>query len=135
MRTIAIAFLVVGLAACAPQRQMSLDQVPTTHVYSKSKEDVMNALKFFCTREGFRIVRIEEESGRFVASRMEQASRPEDTRTIVLSVRMVPADSGRTTMESKFAYANLQGTPTRSDEDLLVDFYHRLYDLLKDYLE
>ncbi len=135
MRTIAIALLVLGLAACAPQRQMSLNEIPTTHVYSKSKEDVLNALKFFCTREEFRIVRIEEESGRFVASRMEQATRPEDTRTIVLSVRMVPADSGRTTVESKFAFANLQGTATRADEDVLVDYYHRLYGLLKDFLE
>ncbi len=135
MRSLAIVFLALGMAACAAQRGGSLDQIQTTHVYAKSKEEVLNALKFFCTRESFRVVRIEEEAGRFVASRLEQTGMSVDTRTIVLSVRMVPIDSGKISMESKFTYANLQGTPTRSDEDVLVDYYHRLFELLSSHLE
>ncbi len=135
MRTLTVLlFGMLFVLGCAGTTPGEKSVVVTKQYFKADKETTLNTVRFFCTREDFRVIRFEAENGKVLASRNDRTDRAEDFRTITLSANVAPSDSATTSVEVKFGFANYMGTVTRADEDLLADYYHRFFAFLEDNL-
>jgi hypothetical protein len=133
LRTLFVFVLLV--AGCAPTRETHLSEIVPYRSYKAEREDVKTALRVFCEREEFVVHLSEATFGRMLGSHVDQGSSNEDPRTIIMTIILEPAGTGMTKVDARFALGNVQRTLVRSDEDALVDYYHRLFDFLDGYFQ
>lgn len=123
--------MVIILAGCAPARESSLSEVVPFRTYATTMDEMATALRVFCQREDFSVHIAQSSFGQLLAHRIDVTLRDEDRRTIILHVDYTPKDS-LVLVKANFGFANIDATPTRSDEHMLIDYYHRLFDFLQD---
>jgi hypothetical protein len=126
MKFFAYILILCVITSCAPTREMQLGKIQTVRSFHGSKEDVMNAIRFFIAGEEFNLKRFEPEFGQVLAGKLV------DNKTLVMKLNIYLSDGGKTTVDAKFTFGNVEGSVTRMDEELLVDYYYRLFDLLED---
>ena len=134
MRTLTLAFVTLLIVSgCAPSRESRLAEIVPYRTYKAERDDMKTALRVFCEREGFVVHLSEDTFGKMLASRVDMTSRDEAARTIIMSIILSPGGAGLTKVDARISFADFQGTPTRTDEEMLVDYYHRLFDFLEGY--
>lgn len=125
MKSFAFILILCLVASCAPTREMQLDKIQTVRTYSGGKEEVMNAIRFFIAGEAFNMKRFDPEFGQVLGGKMV------DDMSLVMKLNIYSPEAGKTTVDAKFTYGNVEGTVTRMDEEMLADYYYRLFDHLE----
>ncbi len=114
------------LISCGTTQNVRLEQIKTIRDYHGSKEDIMNTVRFFIATEELSLIRFEAEYGQI------QAGRRFDEKMMMMKMQVYAADSARTTVDVKFFFRNFETNPTPSEEEILVEYYTRLFDMLDD---
>jgi hypothetical protein len=129
LRTIA-SFALLLLAGCSSGPTVSLDQIQQKRVFALTRVSTVDAIRFFTVKEGFKVDSIEDETGRFIAHRVN-AARGSESRTVIMNVKVFSVDDGHTEVHTRFTFSQLSQTPSKEEEGILVDCYMALYQTLE----
>jgi hypothetical protein len=117
----------VMIAGCATAPRLTLDQVKKRRVYEGSKEEIMNAVRLFSTREAFKIHSFEEERGRIAGFKSVTFPRMDDPRVVRMQISVLPDSPGKWEVSAVFLYSTSGDVLSRDEESLLVECHVLLF--------
>ena len=122
------------LSACAPTSTMTLKDINPNRTYKAERAKVMDEVRMYGVKEGFRIDKFDREAGTVVGYRNyateSGAMGSGGGKTILMRLSVTAPSSQETLVNVSFRHVEDQGTPTRQDEADLVECYHTLFDFM-----
>ncbi len=126
------------LAQCSSRSPMTLEQVPTTRTYQTGVAGVMDAIKLFSVKEGFKLERFEPETGRVIGfkrlaqslSAPRQTLDTEPSKLVIVNVHLRRLAQDVTELSVHFGFGEGQTAMNRGEETLLVDQYLAFFEFI-----
>ena len=121
------------LIGCSSQPRRSLAEGAAPRVYAANLQQVFDAVRLHCLKEGFTVDRFEQESGSIIAHKVYQQGGPRAdnfgpaNHLIVMHIRVHEVAPGRTEAATSITFGNGQVVASRDDESILLDNYSSLY--------
>ncbi len=124
---LAILGLSLTLGCASTTNTVSLKDVTTRKVYAIDKIKILDSMPMFCTKHDFVFQGTEPEVGRVRGYKRMETLHEEEARTILMFVYVTQLKDGRSSVEAKFGYDKIEGTPTKHEESQLADCYIALF--------
>jgi hypothetical protein len=113
----------------------TLQDINPTRIYKTTVPAFFDEVRLFSIKEGFRLERFEQESGRIIghrnvsvsSSEAGQLSNAATNKRILMVLKIRPKAERETSVLASFVYGDEQIVLTRSDEDELVNCYTVLF--------
>ena len=146
---LALLILSALLTSCSTAPRIPLSQMRTERIYKIDKENMFGAIRFFSKHEGFFLSNCNEETGVVIGYKREEGYNPvgeiyeESTgiqkgadagkerpgeRRIFMNLKVTEVGAEKCKIKAHFSFSNIEGTIMKSDEDIIVDWYNRLFD-------
>jgi hypothetical protein len=120
------------LAGCSTGPRIALQQIQQKRVFKLPRSEVFETVRFFSVKEGFRLDSFEEESGRIIGHRTQQAAHTNDAgKMIIMNLRVLQVDAENSEVTTRFTFSSVNDALSRDDEEILVVCYTTLYDNLE----
>lgn len=123
---------------CAPASTQNLSEINPRRVYRASVSDLMETIKSYSLREGFRLDRFGEEAGRVIAHKITSSSSGQGREfslsttamMIIMNVKMARISETETDFSANFAFETGHVHVTKDEEGMLAECYITLFGLL-----
>lgn len=131
---LSIVLLCIALS-CASTERTRLQDINPTRIYKATVPAFFDEVRLFSIREGFRLERFEQESGRVIgyrnlivsSSETGMASATATNRKIIMVLKIRPKAERETSVLASFVYGDEQLVLSRSDEEELISCYRILF--------
>lgn len=134
-------FLCLLLLSCAPSNTLRLQDVNPSRTYNAAYDQVLDAIRMYAHKEGFKLDRFETEYGTIIGHKTDteggraRAGSDPMSKVLVMKLSVKRQTALRTDVNSSFAFGGVQTTQTKDDEDILVTNYTMLFDYLNESLK
>jgi hypothetical protein len=134
-------FLLLLMSGCAPTNSVRLQDINPARSYNAPYEEMLDAIRMFAIREGYKLDRFETEYGTIIGHKTDTSGGARRVGTDPMSQVMVMKLSvkrhaaQRTDITAAFSFGGVHTTQTKDDEDILASCYTSLFTYLDDSLK
>ena len=126
--------LLFTLYGCAPSSQVNLSDINPKRTYQAGFEDLIDAVKIYSLKEGFRLDRSSEEAGRVIGHKNTSSASVQGREfsvattamMIIMNLKMTRISNDETEMTVHFAFESGHVYVTKEEEGMLVECYSTL---------
>jgi hypothetical protein len=121
---------------CAPSSNVRLQDINPARTYTAGYEQVLDAIRMFAIKEGYKLDRFETEYGTVIAHKTDtsggagHAGNDPMSQVIVMKLSVKKQTAQRTDLTAGFSFGGVHTTQTKGDEDILVYNYTSLFEYL-----
>ena len=115
---------------CGSTRSTELSKVQTWRMYAAEKSAMFEAVRTFTEKEDFKLIRFDEEAGRILGHKPFEDSVLKKSRVIIMAMAITQMDSGQSVIDARFNFAKEVGEYTAHSQQILSEWYYRLFDYL-----
>lgn len=133
--------LALVLCNCAPSSSLRLTDINPSRTYNSPYEQVLDAIRMYAIKEGFKLDRFETEYGTIIGHKTDTSGGAKRVGTdpmsqiIVMKLSVKKQTGQRTDLNASFSFGGVHTTQTRDDEDILVYNYTSFFEYLNDTLK
>jgi hypothetical protein len=132
--------LIALLSGCAPTGGLRLQDINPARTYNAEYEKVLDTIRMYAIKEGFKLDRFETEFGTIIGHKTfssggsRQAGLDAMSQVIVMKLSVKRQSVQRTDLNAGFTFGGVHMTSTKDDEDILVYNYTSFFDYMNDTL-
>ncbi|MBP1648285.1 MAG: hypothetical protein H6Q30_1730 [Bacteroidetes bacterium] len=128
------------LLGCTSSPSVRLQDINPTRSYNTGYDQVLDAIRMFAVREGYKLDRFETEYGTIIGHKTDSGGSRRTgmdamSQVIVMKLSVKRQTAQRTDLNASFSFGGVHTTSTKEDEDILVYNYTSLFDYLGDALK
>ncbi len=128
-------FFPLILSGCSPSGSLRLQDINPSRSYNAGYDSVLDAIRMYAVKEGFKLDRFETEYGTIIGHKTEsghsrQAGLDDMSQVIVMKLSVKRKTTERTDLNANFSFGGVQTTSTKGEEDILVYNYTGLFNYL-----
>ena len=133
--------LALLLSNCVPSSNVRLQDINPSRTYNAAYDQVLDAIRMYAMKEGFKLDRFETEYGTIIGHKTATSGGRARTETdamsqvIVMKLSVKRQTEQRTDLNASFSYGALRTTQTKEDEQTLVYHYTSFFDYLNEALK
>jgi hypothetical protein len=134
-------FLALLFLSCSTTPTMRLQDVNPARTYTAAYDNVLDAIRMYAIKEGFKLDRFETEYGTIIGHKTDTSGGSRRvgsdpmSQVIVMKLSVKKQTAERTDLTAGFSFGGVHTTQTKDDEDVLVSNYTSLFDFLNDQLK
>lgn len=133
--------LALVLSNCAPSSSLRLSDIIPARTYNAAYDQVLDAIRMYAIKEGFKLDRFETEYGTIIGHKTDTSGGARRTGTdpmsqiIVMKLSVKKQAAQRTNLNASFSFGGVHTTQTKDDEDILISNYTSFFEYLNDTLK
>jgi hypothetical protein len=121
--------VIVGVG-CGTGRPPSLSEVQTWRMFAANKSSIFESIRLFAAKEGFKLLRFDEEAGRILGHASVADTVEHRSRVIMMAMAVTQMDSVRCVVDARFNFANEKERNDAHSKRMLSAYYDLLFEHL-----
>jgi hypothetical protein len=119
--------MVIVSVGCGTGRTASLSEVQTWRMFDADKSSIFESIRLFAAKEGFKLLRFDEEPGRILGHTSVADTVEHRSRVIMMAMAITQMDSVRCVVDARFNFANEKEHYDARSKRMLSAYYDSLF--------